>query len=396
MDRSKIILIILAYIAFIALGMPDGLLGVAWPSMRTSFDISLDALGTLLLATVIGYLLSSFSSGYLIARSSVGLVLAASCALTGLGLIGYTLVPAWWMMVLLGVVAGLGAGAIDAGLNTYAATHFSERVMQWLHASYGIGVTLGPMIMTFTLTAWESWRVGYGVVGGFQWLLAVCFVFTLPVWMQGTASATPDRPTLLTDYKTPFQVTLRQGRVWLNALLFLLYTGSEVTTSVWAYTLLTEARGVAPTVAGLVAGSYWATFTLGRIIAGIYAKRLGADRLVQGGLLGALLGSFLLWWAPSDIMNALAVALIGFAIAPIFPALVSGTSRRVGARFAANTIGIQMAAAALGASMVPGLIGIAANRISLEIIPPCLFFLFASLFGLHRLSMRNSENPVSV
>ena len=395
MDRSKIILIILSYIAFIALGMPDGLLGVAWPSIRVSFDISLDAMGALLMAVVSGYLVSSFSSGYLIARSSVGVVLAASCALTGLGLIGYTLVPAWWMMVLLGVVAGLGAGAIDAGLNTYAATHFSERVMQWLHASYGIGVTLGPIIMTFTLTALNSWQVGYGIVGGFQCLLAVCFALTLSVWMQGAASTTPDQPTLLTDYKTSFRTTLRQGRVWLNALLFLLYTGSEVAASVWAYTLLTEARGVSPTVAGLVAGSYWATFTLGRIIAGLYAKQLGADRLVQGGLLGALFGSFLLWWAPLDIMNSFAVALIGFAIAPIFPALVSGTSRRVGARFAANTIGIQMAAAALGAATIPGLIGIAANQISLEIIPPSLFFLFASLFGLHRLSMRNSGDSVN-
>ncbi|MBE2293401.1 MAG: MFS transporter, partial [Phycisphaerales bacterium] len=237
MDRSKIILIILSYIAFIALGMPDGLLGVAWPSIRASFDISLDSLGVLLMATVSGYLISSFSSGYLISRSSVGVVLAASCALTGLGLIGYTLVPAWWMMVLLGIVAGLGAGAIDAGLNTYVATHFSERAMQWLHASYGIGVTLGPMIMTFTLTALNSWQVGYNIVGGFQWLLAVCFALTLSAWTQGqgSASTTPDQPTLLTDYKTSFRVTFRQGRVWLNAFLFLLYTGSEVAASVWAY-----------------------------------------------------------------------------------------------------------------------------------------------------------------
>ena len=141
MDRSKIALIALAFVAFIALGMPDGVLGVAWPSIRADFAIPLDLMGVLLLAAVSGYLVSSFSSGHLIARLGVGFVLAASCALTGIGLIGYTLVPAWWMMVLLGSVAGLGAGAIDAGLNTYAATHFSERVMQWLHASYGIGVT---------------------------------------------------------------------------------------------------------------------------------------------------------------------------------------------------------------------------------------------------------------
>src|SRR4030042_9398 len=134
----KIGLVLLAYVAFIALGMPDGLLGVAWPSIRAGFSVPLDAVGLLLSAAVAGYLTSSFLSGPLIARLGVGNVLAASCAMTGAGLIGYTLAPAWWMMVLIGVVAGLGAGAIDAGLNTYVAAYFGEGLMQWLHACYGI------------------------------------------------------------------------------------------------------------------------------------------------------------------------------------------------------------------------------------------------------------------
>ena len=178
----RIGLVILAYVAFIALGMPDGLLGVAWPSIRAGFSIPLDAVGMLISTAVTGYLISSFLSGPLIARLGVGRVLAASCALTGVGLIGYTLVPEWWMMVLLGLVAGLGAGAIDAGLNTYVAAHFGEGLMQWLHACYGIGVTLGPIIMTIALTTLNSWRVGYRVVGGFQLALAACFVLTLAMW----------------------------------------------------------------------------------------------------------------------------------------------------------------------------------------------------------------------
>lgn len=392
MDRSKTALIALAFIAFIALGMPDGVLGVAWPSICATFGIPLDAMGALLAAAVSGYLISSFSSGYLIARLGVGFVLAASCALTGTGLIGYTLAPAWWPMVALGVMAGLGAGAIDAGLNTYAATRFSERVMQWLHASYGIGVTLGPIIMTVALTALQSWRIGYLVVGGFQLLLAACFALTVRLWNRGATTAAADRPKILTDYKTSFRETLRQGRVWLNALLFLLYTGCELTVGVWAYTLLTESRGVAPATAGLVAGSYWATFTLGRIVAGLFARRLGVDTLVRAGLLGALLGVILLWWHAAQALDLIAVALIGFAIAPIFPALVSGTSRRVGARFAANAIGIQMATAALGAALVPGSIGVLAGQISLEMIPPGLLVLFAGLFALHELALRRAES----
>src|SRR4030042_6019179 len=169
-------LIILTDVAFIALGMPDGLLGVAWPSIRGTFSIPLDGLGSLLVCSIAGYLTSSFLSVRLLALFGVGRVLAVSCAMTGIALLGYTLVPSWWMMVTLGVLAGLGAGAIDAGLNTYVAAHFNEGLMQWLHACYGIGVTLGPIIMTIALTAQNSWRGGYIVVGGVQLARAGFFV----------------------------------------------------------------------------------------------------------------------------------------------------------------------------------------------------------------------------
>jgi fucose permease len=383
----KVGLVILAFVAFISLGMPDGLLGVAWPSIRASFSIPLDAVGMLLTAAVAGYMTSSFLNGPLIARWGVGKVLAASCALTGFALIGYTLVPQWWMMVLLGVVAGLGAGAIDAGLNTYVAAHFGEGLMQWLHASYGIGVTLGPIIMTIALTALNSWHVGYRVVGGFQLVLATCFVLTLAMWNQKDAAATGAEPKRLTDYKTPMGETLRQPRVWLSVLLFFLYVGAEVSLGTWTYTLLTESRGIDPAAAGLWAGSYWATFTIGRVVAGVFAKRVGIKRLVLGGLVGALLGAVLLGWNPFTAASLLAVALIGFAIAPIFPALMSGTSQRVGEHFAANTIGMQMAAAGLGTAVIPSLVGMLARRSSLEIIPICLITLFAALFGAYVLAV---------
>lgn len=391
----KLGLVLLAYIAFVALGMPDGLLGVAWPSIRASFTIPIDAVGLLLSASVAGYLTSSFLSGPLITRFGVGSVLAASCALTGAGLIGYAIVPFWWMMVLLGVAAGMGAGAIDAGLNAYVAAHFGEGLMQWLHASYGIGVTLGPIIMTIALTSFNSWQVGYSVVGGFQLILAASFVLTLSVWNQKETALTNAEPRRLTDYRTPMSETLRQPRVWLSVLLFLLYTGAEVSLGTWVYSLLIESRGIQPQVAGLWAGSYWATFTVGRVAAGLYAKRVGVDRLVQGGLASALLGALLLWWNPIDAANLLAVALIGFAIAPIFPALMSGTSRRVGVHFAANTIGMQMAAAGLGTALIPSLVGVLAGRLSLEVIPICLAGLFIGLLGLYTLAARPAPAPTT-
>jgi fucose permease len=380
-------LILLAFVAFIALGLPDGLLGVGWPSIRTGFAIPLDAIGMLLTASVLGYMTSSFMSGFLLSRVGVGRVLVASCLLTGLALIGYTFVPQWWMMVLLGVFAGLGAGAIDAGLNTYVAANFSDGVMQWLHAFWGVGITIGPIIMTVGLTTLNTWRFGYRIVGIFQIVLAVCFMLTLAMWKQSHAPSAGGTEKKLTDYKTPMGETLRQPQVWLSVLLFFLYVGAEAGLGIWTYTLLTESRGVNLTLAGFFAGSYWFTFTLGRIIAGIFASRLGVNKLVLGGLVGALVGSGLLVWNPSEVSNVIAVAIIGLSIAPIFPAMMSGTSARVGDHYAANTIGMQMAATGFGTVVIPTLMGVLARQVSLEIIPIFLLVVYGGLFGFYVLEV---------
>ncbi len=169
----------------------------------------------------------------------------------------------------------------------------------------------------------------------------------------------------------------------MSLLQFFVYTGCEVALGTWAYTLLTESRSISPETAGLLAGSYWAMFTVGRILAGLYAKRIGVNKLVLGSQSAALIGAILLWWNPSEISNLLAVGIIGLAIAPIFPGLVSGTSDRVGIRYAANTIGMQMSAAGLGAASIPTIIGVLARSFSLEVIPLCLVFLFCVQIGFY-------------
>jgi fucose permease len=387
-------LILLAFIAFVALGLPDGLLGVGWPSIRTGFSVPLDAIGMLLIASVTGYMTSSFISGFLISRIGVGRVLAASCLLTGLALIGYTFIPQWWMMVFLGMFAGLGAGAIDAGLNTYVAANFGEGLMQWLHACWGVGITIGPIIMTLGLTALNTWRFGYRVVGGFQIVLAVGFVLTLAMWNRKNAPSAGDAEKRLTDYKTPLPETLREPRVWLSMGLFFLYVGAESSLGIWTYSLLTESRGVSLMLAGFLAGSYWLTFTIGRFAAGLIAKRVGVNKLVLGGLVGALLGAVLLIWNPSEMSNLLAVAVIGFSIAPIFPAMMSGTKTRVGDRYAANTIGMQIAATGFGTAVIPGLMGVLARQISLEVIPVCLLAVYSGLFGVYILAIKPRKMQV--
>jgi len=390
--HSRLGLVLLAYIAFIALGMPDGLLGIAWPSIRNGFNIPLDSLGWLLALSTSGYLISSFSSGRLTSRFGIGKVLTASTVLTGLALIAYTLVPQWWMMVALGFCAGLGAGAIDAGLNTYVAAHFSARMMQWLHASYGIGVTLGPVIMTMALTSLTGWHLGYRIVGVFQLVLSLCFLLTLPMWSKNNAAIGVDDKKRITDFHTPILETVKQPRVWLSMLLFFLYVGAEISLGAWTYTLLTESRHLPAQLAGFLAGSYWATFTIGRILAGLYSKRIEIDRIILVGVSFALAGALLLWWNPAPWTNLAAIALIGFAIAPIFPALTSGTDQRVEGKYAANAIGMQMAAGGLSGALVPAAVGVIANRISLELIPVCLVVLFAVLLGTYLAAMRGKPS----
>ena len=373
--------------------MPDGLFGVAWPSIREDFSLRLDSVGAFFFAGTTGYMLSSFFSGKIISRLGVGGTLAASCALTASALLGYTLVPSWWMMVSLAIASGLGAGAIDAGLNTYVASHFREGLMQWLHASFGVGVTLGPIIMTAGLTLFHTWRLGYQVVSIAQLLLATSFLLTMRMWRDNgvTESAEPERH--LSDYSTPFRETLQQPAVWLNLLLFFLYTGAEFSFGSWTYSLLTLSRNVPVEVAGLWAGSYWAMFTVGRILAGLLTRRFGMGNLLKAGFLMALAGSVLLWWNPFPQASIIAVSIIGFAIAPIFPGLVSGTSMRVGEHHAANTIGMQIAAAGLGGAVVPSLAGVLAQNFSLEAIPVYLVGVFILLTMLY-LSTSHSRETI--
>jgi fucose permease len=393
----QLALVGIIFIAFIALGMPDGLLGVGWPSIRTGFGVPLDSLGLLLFTSMSGYLLSSFFSGAIERRLGVGKVLIVSCLLTGLGLLGYTVVPQWWMMVALGLLAGLGAGGIDSNLNAYVAGNYGAGLMQWLHASYGIGVTTGPLLMTYFLTNTTQWRPGYLVVGGFQLVLALVFFFSLSLWpkhsrgakqvAEGESKHHSSRPTLLQ--------TLKKGSTIIGLLQFFIYTGCEVSLGIWAFSLLTEGRGVAPNLAGLITGSFWGFFTIGRMLGGLLAYKINMSKLVMGALILALSGAILLALSQTPSLSLIAVSLIGFAYAPIFPGLVTATEVRVGKKHLGNAVGMQMASAGLGGTMITSLVGILARQFGLNIVPFILVALITTLivivyFASH---MKAKEEP---
>jgi fucose permease len=386
--RSALFLTLLIFVAFISLGLPDSVLGVASPSIRRTFGIPLNAVGLIFITGTIGYFLSSVSSGRLMARLGVGKLLALSSFLTAAAVTGYALSPAWGVSVALGFVSGLGAGAIDAGLNGYVAANRSERLMQWLHASFGVGTTLGPMIMTAVLSSDLSWRWGYAIVAAAQYILATCFLLTAGLWRGDVkASENSRKPT----YTATMRETITKPAVWLGIAIFFIYAGMEVSVGQWSYTLFVESRDIAPDVAGIWVSIYWGTFTVGRIIAGLISTRLSNGQLLQVSMIGAVCGAVLLLWNPVSISGMFAVSLLGLSFAPIFPALVSNTGTRVAPEYVANTIGFQVAAASIGISLIPALLGVLADELGLEIIGAAVLVLTLLVAGVYSLIRANGH-----
>ena len=359
-------LIIISFIAFVSLGLPDGLLGVAWPGIRDYFDLPVDALGIILIFGTGGYMLSSFLSGMLMRRLGIGKLLSLSCAATASSLFVYASTSDWWIFVMFATISGLGAGAIDAGINTYVAKYHSSRMMQWLHASFGVGITSGPLIMTVGISMTSRWQSGYFVVSIAIAILATVFYVTKSMWIGITAKGSEDQHA---EPEASLFETLKTIPAQLSMLIFFLYTGVELGLGMWTYSLLTESRGVAPEVAGFVTGSYWGMFTIGRIIAGLYSSRIADRKLIYLSVSLALLGIGLLMTNSGQLTSILGIGLAGFAIAPIFPGLVSHTASRVGRIHHANSIGLQIAAAGFGITIVPSLAGVLAKNFGLEAIP---------------------------
>jgi len=388
--RQAGLLVALAYAAFISLGLPDGLIGVGWPSIRQTYGLPIDALGALLITFTIGYLVSSATSGWLLARLGVGMLLVLSCVATATALLFYGLTLGWWVMIAFGIFSGLGAGAIDAGLNTYAANNFDARTMNWLHASFGIGAVTGPAIMTVVLTSGQRWRAGFAIVGAVLLALVGGFVLTRGLWRGPGAPARsaqhPARGATLAE-------TLRQPVTWLGIVLFFAYTGAEIGAGQWTYSLLTEARGVSATLAGTWVSLYWASLTLGRILFGFVVHRMSSITLLRCCLGAGVLGALLIWLDLALWLTLGAIGLMGMALAPQFPLLISATPGYLGQRHAANGVGFQVAAASLGGAVLPALIGVLARARGLEVLGPFLLvvmLIMAALFELLARRMREA------
>jgi fucose permease len=353
----------LAGLAFVVLGLPDGLLGVAWPSMRATFGVPLDALGALLTAFAAGYVTSSFAGGRSMRAFGLGGLLALSCGATGLSLLGYAATTSWWTVVGLALVAGLGAGGIDAGINTYAAMRHGPRFLNVLHACWGVGAATGPAIMTAVLASHRPWQAGYVAVAAAQIATALAFAVTRRVWARSQAG---DANHPHAEAAPPIAESLRLPAARLGVLLFVCYTGLELGVGAWAFTLLTEGRGMSATRAGAWTSLYWVGLTCGRLLGAALVAHIGSRLLLRSAmaLLVAGLALFAASLAPSWDLAGLVIA--GTAAGPIFPTLIAQTPGRLGERHAVNAVGFQIAAAALGQALWPSVLGMLGASLGLE------------------------------
>lgn len=372
-----------ASLGFVSLGLPEGLLGVAWPSIRASFNLPLDALGLLFATFATGYFASSAASGRVIGRFSIGSVLAVSCALTGTCLLGYSVAPSWLTMVTLGLLLGLGAGTIDAGLNTYAATAHGPRVLNWMHAAFGLGAAVGPLIMTAILATGLSWNMGYVLVALAQLSLAAAY------WLTRRTYANPAPSTTAAASRGASNLFTRKA-VWLSLAMFFVYVGVEAGAGQWSYSLFTLSRSTPAALAGVLVSAYWASLTVGRILFGALSFRIGSVTLLRAVMLVSVGASGLIWLNLSPV-SWLALAVLGLSIAPIFPVLIAETPERIGQQHAANVIGLEVAASVVGGAALPAGLGVLAARFSLEAVPPTLVVAAVMLLVLHEVLARSTH-----
>jgi fucose permease len=389
--RVGLVVLGLSLAGLLAVGLPDGALGVAWPSIQAEFDRPLGSLGWLLTGWTIGYLSGSAASGPVSVRLGTGPLLVAAGLASILGYLGYTFVPSWVGLVVFSVVLGAGGGTLDASINAHAALTSGLRFLNLLHAAYGVGATMAPLLLTIVLHVGGSWRVAYGVLGAYAVLLTVGYVVTRTRW---TSPPSPD-PASAAAAGRSRPARSRRGLAGLTLATFFVYVGVEATAGRWSYTLFTEGRGMATAAAGLWAGAFWLALTAGRLLSVGAAGRLRAERLIDLGIAGMVLGSALLWWNPTPTAGGIGLVLVGLGAAPVFPTFVHLTPGRLGEDNAAHAIGYQVAISGVAAAAVPTLVGVLAGRVGLEVVGPAMLLGSLVLVVLHRIGTASAGRHAS-
>jgi len=369
--------LIIAYLIFIVIGIATGLLNIAWTFMQPTFGVALDSLGVLLTAAMLGGLIAAFMSGSLIGRFSIGPVLAGGMVFAGVGLLGYATAPIWAALLAVAFLTSIGKGTIDAGFNNFVSSNYSSSQMNWLHACWGIGLTIAPTVVTVSVLSLEQgWQLSYVISGALVLLLGLVILLTLPQWhLKKTKRGQPEAA----GGRIPIRLTLRRPIVLMCILLLFIYGGIEIGTGQLANTLFVEARGISQENSSAWVSAYWGSFTLGRMLMGLLAMRIGDRWLLNVSFGISILGAMLLFINVSDLFSFVGLMGIGFGLAAIFPILISQTPARVGIEHAANAIGFQVGSAGLGGAVLSGAAGVFAENLGIETIS--LFILLGALLA---------------
>lgn len=372
------ILLIIIYLAFISLGLPDSMLGAAWPVAYAQLGAPVSYAGIVSIGITVGTVISSLVSVRVIRRFGTGGVTAACVLLTASALLAISFTKSFVVLLLLAVPLGLGGGAIDAALNNYVALHYKASHMSFLHSFWGVGATISPLIMSHFLKQNGYWQGGYRLVSIIQLSLALVMFLTLPLWGK-VSHSTPDEllgERIEIDNRTAIQ---RRGAIFA-VLSFFFYCAGEASVGLWAATYFVSVRGVDPSVAASWGSLFFFGIMGGRMISGLLAMRVKERVLINAGLVVAVIGALLLALPLPQIFSLAGLLLFGLGCAPVFPNLIHITPQRFGAQYSQAIIGLQMASAYVGATLMPPVVGWIGQAIGFSGLP---FFLLGCLALLY-------------
>ena len=375
------LLLAIIYLAFISLGLPDSLLGSAWPMMYTQFHVPLSYAGIVSMIIALGTVISSLQSDRLTLKLGTGKVTAISVAMTAFALFGFSLSDKFWMICFWAIPYGLGAGSVDASLNNYVALHYESRHMSWLHCMWGIGAAAGPYVMGYALTGGQGWNMGYRYIAILQVVLTVILFASLPLWKERKQTA--DENTGEKRKPIPLKSILKIHGAKEVLICFFCYCAIEQTSGLWASSFLHLYKGVPKDKAASYAAMFFVGITVGRAISGFITMKLNDTEMIRLGEILILIGVFVMFISGKAEITLAGLILIGLGCAPIYPCIIHSTPEHFGEDKSQAIIGVQMAFAYMGILLMPPLFGVIANAITVALLPVYILILLILMFAMH-------------
>lgn len=373
------LLLAVIYLAFIGLGLPDSLLGAAWPMIYPQFGVPVSSMGLISMIISAGTILSSLNSSRLTRALGAGKVTLLSTALTALALLGFGMSRSLWQLCFWAVPYGLGAGSVDAALNNYVALHYASRHMSWLHCMWGVGTIIGPSLMSAALTGGHGWSGGYLLTALVQGLIVAVLLLSLPLWGRPTSGNGSETETAALSLREVLAIPGAKEVM----LCFFGYCALESTAGLWAASYLTLARNIPAETAAGFAALFYLGITAGRAVSGWIAPRLGDDGMIRLGLWGIGLGLAALLLPGPAAVSLAGLVIIGLGCAPIYPSIIHSTPAHFGAHRSQAVIGVQMASAYVGSMAMPPLFGLMARQITPALFPFYLLVLLGLMAWMH-------------